>query len=121
MADEASAHRFMPVQIGTATVFVEEARAPVEIDQGDEIYPVALPSPKEAFEQAGELLQEVVRIFDKRIQALVKRPEEVCIEFSLGFTVTGRAHLIPVLLSAETSAQAAIKVSAKWGSATSPS
>lgn len=121
LADEGASRRLVAVQIGTATVFIEQARAPVELDLGDEIHPVTLPSPKEAFEQAGDLLQEIVRSFDARVKALATRPEEVSVEFSLGFAVKGRATLIPILLSGETSAQAAIKVSAKWNTATPPS
>ena len=118
VAEETPIRRLVPLQIGTATVFVELTPTPVEVDVGEEIHPVALPSPKEAFEQAGDLLQELVRIFDERVKALVKRPEEINIEFSLGFMVKGKATLIPVLLSGETAAQAAVKVSAKWSTAT---
>jgi Trypsin-co-occurring domain 1 len=117
VADDASGRHFVPLQIGAATVFVEQAPTPIDVDLSGEIHPVALPSPKEAMEQAANFLQELVGIFDKRIKALAKRPEEVSVELALGFEVKGKATLIPVLLSGETKAQAAIKVSAKWGAA----
>jgi hypothetical protein len=121
LADRRSVRRLVQVQIGNATVFVEQLGAPVEVDVGDEIHPVALPSPQEALERAGDLLQELVRIFDARIRALASRPKEVSVEFSLGFEVKGKATLIPILLSGETSTQAAIKVSAAWDIAASQS
>jgi hypothetical protein len=119
MPGEAAIRRLVPLQIGSATVFIEQDPAPVEVDVGDEIHPVALPSPKEAIEQAGAFLQELVGIFDKRIKKLAttSRPKEIGVEFSLGFEVKGKATLIPVLLSGESSAQAAIKVCATWGTA----
>lgn len=121
VADQRSERRLVAVQIGKATVFVEQAGAPADLDLGDEIHPVALPSAQEAFERAADFLQECVRIFDARIEALASRPKEVSVEFSIGFEVKGRATLIPILLSGETSTQAAIKVSATWGTATTPS
>ena len=119
VAGDVSSRHFVPLQIGTATVFVEQAPGSIDVDLSGEIHPVALPSPKEAIEQAANFLQELVGIFDKRIKALAKRPEEVSVELALGFQVKGKATLIPVLLSGETTAQAGIKVSAKWG-ATEP-
>ena len=123
MPSEAAPRRLVPLQIGTATVFVEQTGAPAEVDVGDAIHPVALPSPKQAIEQAGAFLQELVGIFDERIEKLATatRPREVGVEFSLGFEVTGKATIIPVLLSGESSAEAAIKVSATWGTATESS
>lgn len=116
--DQRPARRLVPVQIGTATVFIEQAGGPVELVAGDEVHPVALPGPQRAFEQAGDFLHECVGIFDARIRALASRPQEVSVEFSLGFEVKGKATLIPILLSGETSTQAAIKVSARWDTAT---
>lgn len=119
--EQRPARRLVPVQIGMATVFIEQAGGPVELGEGDEVHPVALPGPQKAFEQAGDFLQECVGIFDARIRALVTRPQEVSVEFSLGFEVKGKATLIPILLSGETSTQAAIKVTARWYTATAPS
>jgi hypothetical protein len=118
---ERTARRLVRVRIGKATVFVEASGEQVELDLGDEIHPVALPSPQMAFEQAGEFLQECVRIFDARVRALASRPNEVSVEFSLGFEVKGKATLIPILLSGEASTGAAIKVSAMWDTAVRPS
>jgi hypothetical protein len=119
MPGEVATRRLVPLQIGSATVFVEQDGAPVEVEVGDEIHPVALPSPKEAVEQAGAFLQELLGIFDERIKKLAasSRPREVGVEFSLGFEVKGKATLIPVLVSGESSAQAAIKVCARWDTA----
>jgi hypothetical protein len=115
-----SGRHFVPVQIGEATVFVERSSAPIRLDSGDDIHPVAPPTPQEALERAGNVLQEFIAVFDARIKALTRRPEEVSVEFSLGFEVKGKATLIPVLLSGETSTHAAIKVTAKWNTAMPP-
>lgn len=106
--------RFVPMKIGEATIFLEQMSVPATIED-DTVHPVALPSPKQAFEQAGDFLHECVRIFDARIGALARRPEEISIEFLLAFEVAGKATIIPVLLSGKASTQASIKVSAKWG------
>jgi hypothetical protein len=102
------------IEIGTAVVFIEQSDVPLELNLGDDIHPVSLPNPQSAFEHAGDFLRELVGIFDRRIHALASRPEEVSVDFSLGFEVSGKATLIPVLLSGKSTTQAAIKVSATW-------
>lgn len=109
------ARRLIPMQIGNATVYVEEVGAPLVIES-DDIRPVAPPTPGEAFEKAGEILHECVRVLGERVEALAAkaRPDVVTVEFSLSFEVKGKASLIPVFLTGETGLQTGLKVSAVW-------
>jgi Trypsin-co-occurring domain 1 len=77
---------------------------------------VALPSPKEAFENALEVIQECVGGIGKRLEALARelRPDEISVEFSLQFEGTGTAQIIPVLVTTQTKATGGIKVNAVW-------
>jgi hypothetical protein len=108
--------RFVPMRVGNASVFVEEVGEPALIEAGDQVRPVAPPSPQEAFENAGEILHECVRVLGERIEALAAkaRPQEITVEFSLSFEVKGQASLIPVFVTAASSAQTGLKVIAVW-------
>ena len=106
--------RLVPMQVGSATVYVEQVGAPPEVEATDAIYPVAL-TPEEAFNKASELIRECVRVVGERVEALAeKRPQEVSVEFSVTFAVKGKASLIPVFVTGETGAETGLKVKAIW-------
>jgi Trypsin-co-occurring domain 1 len=109
------AARLIPVQVGGATVFVEQLDdARVETD--DEIYPVGPPSPKEAFEKANEALRECIRVVGETLEGIGEQvqPQEVSLEFSLSFQAEGTAQIIPVLVTGKTGASTGLKVTATW-------
>jgi hypothetical protein len=114
--DAAQARRFVPLQVGSATVYVEQVSTPAEIEGTGDIYPVA-PSPQDAFQKAGEVLEECVRMMGERIEKLAEhaKPQQITVEFTLTFEATGRATLIPVLITAESKAGMGFKVTALWG------
>lgn len=114
-----SVRKLVPMQIGTATVYVEQVGEPPEIETDEDIYPVAPPGPREAFEQAGEILHECVRVVGERIEGLTEKakPGQVTVEFTLSFEAKGKAQLIPVFFTGETKAQTGLKVTAVWGDA----
>jgi len=103
------------VPVGSATVWIEQESDPAVVED-DRIRPVAAPSPEAAFETAGEILRECVRLVGDRIANLADktRPQEVTIEFSLTFEVKGKASIIPVFVTGESTAQTGLKVSAVW-------
>ena len=118
--------RLVPMKVGSATVYVEQVGPPAEAVADDTIYPVA-PSPREAFETAGEVLRECVRVVGEKMAAMGEAaqphavalakaalPEEVTVEFSLTFEASGRAALIPVFVTGESKAQTGLKVTAVW-------
>lgn len=115
--DSSGMPRLVPMRVGNATVFVEQVGEPAEIQADDAIYPVSLPSPEEAFEKAGQILQECVRVVGERVDELAEkaRPREITVEFSLSFAAAGKAQLIPVLFTGETKAVTGLKVTAVWG------
>lgn len=111
----AAERRMVPLKIGEATVYVEQLgpEAPVE---STEYVPVSTLDPAEAFDKASEAIRECVRIVGGRIDELKEgmKPQEVSVEFSLGFEASGKASWIPVLFQTEAKANAALKVTAVW-------
>jgi hypothetical protein len=104
------------MQVGNAVVYVEQFGELVAAESDDQIRAVAAPSPREAFETAGEILRECVRVIGERIEALgaKAKPDQMSIEFSLNFEVKGKAALIPVFVTGETGANTGLKVTAVW-------
>jgi len=106
--------RLVPMQVGKATVFVEDLGA-AEIVEDEGIRTVGAVEPTEAFERGGDALQECVRIVGEKVDGLAKtaKPREVTVEFSLSFEAKGK-FVIPVLMSAESGVSTGIKVTAVW-------
>jgi len=59
--------RFVPIRVGSATVYIKEVGEPALIEMDDQVRPVAPPSPQEVFESAGEILRECVRVIGERV------------------------------------------------------
>ena len=116
-AESVRTSRLVPMRVGNATVFVEQAGGPAEIQSDDAIYPVSPPTPEDAFDKAGQILQECVRVLGEKVEKLAEKagPRDITVEFSLSFEAGGRAQLIPVLLTGETKAVTGLKVTAVWG------
>jgi Trypsin-co-occurring domain 1 len=108
--------RVLPVQIGGATVFVEQIGEGPVTDYDEGLYPVGPPSPTEAFEKANEALKECVRVVGETLEKIGDRvkPQEVSLEFSLSFQAEGTARIIPVLVTGKTAASTGLKVTATW-------
>jgi len=106
----------VPMQIGSATVYLVQTPEESVTVEDDRIRPVAPPSPAQAFESAGEILRECVRVMGERFENLTDkaRPEELTVEFSLTFEAKGKASIVPVFVTGETSAQTGLKVTAVW-------
>jgi hypothetical protein len=116
-SESASTRQLVPMRVGSATVFVERVSERAEIQADDTIYPVSPPSPEEAFEKAGNILQECVRVVGERVEELAEKakPRDITVEFALSFEAAGKAQLIPVFLTGETKAITGLKVTAVWG------
>jgi hypothetical protein len=116
-AEAARTHELVPMRVGNATVFIERAGALAEIPSDDTIYPVSPPSHEEAFEKAGQILQECVRVVGEKVEELAgkAKPRDVTVEFALSFEAAGKAQIIPVFLTGETKAITGLKVTAVWG------
>jgi Trypsin-co-occurring domain 1 len=113
--EPASTRQFIPMQVGKATVYVEQVGQPAVVEADDRIRPVA-PSPKEAFENAVEVLQECIHVVGGKVEMLAEKakPQEITVEFTLTFGATGKMTLIPVLVTGETTASTGLKVTAVW-------
>jgi hypothetical protein len=111
----ATQRRLYPMKIGDATVYVEQTGPEPEVES-NEFYPVAAPDPAEAFQKASDAIRECVRIIGERVKhvAADAKPQEISVEFSLGFEAKGRASFIPILVQAEASATTAVAVKAVW-------
>jgi hypothetical protein len=116
LVDVTQTRRLVPLQIGSATVYVEQVGAAVVTELDDGVRPVAPFRPQEVFENAGEILRECVRVIGDRLETIAAktRPEEITVEFSLSFEVKGKASVIPVFVTGETGLQSGLKVTARW-------
>ncbi len=106
----------VPMQVGSATVYVVQREAGAIAAEDDAIRPVAPLSPSQVFESAGEILRECVRVVGESFENLAEtaRPQQVSVEFSLSFEVKGKASIVPVFVTGESSAQSGLKVTAVW-------
>jgi hypothetical protein len=114
--DAARTKIMVPIQIGSATVYVMQTPDASVLIEDDRIRPVAPLSPAEAFESAGKILRECVRVMGEHFENLADkaRPEQLTVEFSLTFEVKGKASIVPVFVTGETTAQTGLKVTAVW-------
>ena len=115
--ERALGHRtVVPMQVGSATVFVEQVGEPLEIQTDEQFYAVSALSTKDAFEGAIKILQECVQVVGERVKGLREpiKPKQVTVEFTLSFEATGQAQLIPILLTGATTAATGLNVTAVW-------
>jgi len=103
------------MQVGKATVYIEQIGEAVVIEADDRIRPVA-PSMKEVFENAIEVLQECVHVVSEKVETIAKktRPQEITVEFTLSFEATGKLTVVPILVTGETKGSTGLKVTAVW-------
>lgn len=108
--------RLVPIAIGDAVVFVQQVGPPPAVEVDERIYPVGAPSLSDAFDRAGDMLREVLRLVDERTKQLddATRPDHLTVEFSLSFEVSGKASVIPIFVTGETGLQTGLKVVAVW-------
>ncbi len=113
--DPSSRRRFVPMQVGNATIFIEKQPESVLIEDDGSIHGVSF-NAREAFSQASEFLSTCADSIGRRLEALAEqvKPQEVTVEFDINFEVEGQASLIPVLLTGKTSSKAGLKVKVVW-------
>jgi hypothetical protein len=115
VAEEIPARTLVPLQIGTATVYIEQVGTPAAVVAHEEIHVVAALDPRQAFQTASEFLHECIATVGERLAALGEHgPQEVSVEFSLSFEAAGKAQLIPIFVTGETKAATGLKVKAVW-------
>jgi hypothetical protein len=105
------------MQVGTATVYVEQIGEPAVVyDATGGIRPVAPPDLAEGFKRAAEAIQACVSTIGQRIEDLAEglKPEQVAVEFSLTFEAQGGIHLLPILVTAQSKIGTGLKVTATW-------
>ncbi len=109
--------RLIPLRVGDAVVFIEQVGESPDVMVDDQIYPVA-PVQQEAFEQAGQVIDECVRTIGARVKGLASevKPREVTVEFTISFEATTKAQIIPLLVTGGTKVNTGLKVTAVWGS-----
>ena len=114
-----SARRVVPLKIGDAVVYIEQAGVQPQIESSDAIRPVA-PTQQEAFEEASAIIDQCVSTIGHKIDSLAAavKPQKVTVEFSISFEATGKAQIIPLLVTGETKVNTGLKVTATWESST---
>jgi hypothetical protein len=108
--------RLVPLEVGSATVYIRQASPTIYVEADDRIYPVSLPSPKEAFDSAIGGVKAFVVAVGEQLDHLAARvqPQELSVEFTLAFEATGTARVIPVLVTTGTKGTAGLRVKAVW-------
>ena len=116
LSQPASPRRLVPMQIGSAIVYIEQVGESITVETDDRIRPVAPPNLQEAFEAAGGILHECVHVLGERIEALAEKakPQQITVEFSLSFEVSGKASIIPIFVTGQAGSQTGLKVTAVW-------
>jgi hypothetical protein len=115
--------KLVPLQVGAAFLYIEAFSNEFQLGANEAIYPASMPSTREGFENAISAAIECVRTIGEKVLKLGNdlRPQELSVEFSLQLENTGKATIIPVLISGETKASAGFKVTAKWTRASTES
>jgi Trypsin-co-occurring domain 1 len=109
--------RLVPMQIGSAIVYIEASVEELKVEEGGgDIYTVSPPSPTDAFNKAMDAIGETVRAMGDRFKQLEERihPDDLTVEFEFSFDAKGKASIIPVFVTGETSVHTGIKVTATW-------
>ena len=90
-------------KVSPAVVTSEETRAVAAIDENP-------------FEAASKVIRESVRVIGSHLHELREElmPEELTVELGFTFEAKGKATIVPVFLTGETSGGLAFKVTAKW-------
>jgi hypothetical protein len=114
-AGDGTARRLIPMQVGSAVVYVEAPEEEPTLEAVGGFEAVGL-DPTEAFARAGDALRECVKVVGDRLEQMGEaiKPAEVGIEFTITFDVEGKATIIPVLLTGKAKTAMGIKVSALW-------
>jgi hypothetical protein len=70
----------------------------------------------EAFERAGDSLREVLKLVEERRNQLDigEQPDDLTVEFSLSFEVSGKAAVVPIFVTAESGLNTGLKITAVW-------
>lgn len=110
-----AARRLVPMKVGSATVFIDQVGVVPSPLADDRIYAVGALDPTQAFERAGEALREILAWVEKRSHELGdRRPDDLTVEFSLGFEVSGQASIIPIFVSSSGKFDGNLKITAVW-------
>jgi hypothetical protein len=103
------------MRIGNAEVFIAPSETAVTIAPKATPHTVS-PSPEKSFDQAVTVIQECVRVVGGKIKEVGETltPEELTLEFTVTFEVSGKVTPIPILVTGETKVNTGLKVTAKW-------
>lgn len=105
----------VPMNVGSATVYVVRTGDASIVAGDDEIY-TAAPDPREVFDRAVDVIRECVVKIGEGVEALAEKamPRELTVEFSLTFEAKGKTAILPVFVTAEHGVGAGLKISAVW-------
>ncbi len=109
------APRLVVQQVGAATVYFRVGAGPLPVANEPEFRAVAAID-SNVFDEAARVVSESVKVMGERIRGVAKalQPSKLEVEISFGFEVKGKATIVPVLLTGESTASAGLKVTATW-------
>jgi hypothetical protein len=103
-------------QVGEATIYFRVSANTLVVANEPELRPVAGGIRSNVFDEAALVVGEGVKIIGQRIRDLPEtlQPSELELEISFGFEVKGKATIVPVLLTGESTSNVGLKVTATW-------
>lgn len=106
--DEFSETNLIPIKVGDATVYIRSTKT---ADVTEDVYAAGLPSPLDLLQTA----REFISTFGSYLASIQREhmPAELNVTFELGVEGSAQAR-IPVLISGESKASAALTLKAVW-------
>jgi hypothetical protein len=103
-------------EVGEATIYFRVSGETLEVANERELRPVAADVKSNVFDEAARVVGEGVKIIGHKVRDLTEtlQPSELEIELSFGFEVKGKATIVPVLLTGESTSNVGLKVTATW-------
>ncbi|HVR46057.1 MAG TPA: CU044_2847 family protein [Candidatus Binatia bacterium] len=100
-------------QIGSAIVYFRVSGQALPVTNESHIRAVTATN---VFDEAARVVNEGVRVIGLKVHDAAKtlRPCELELEISFGFELKGRATIVPVLLTGESTSTAGLKITATW-------
>jgi hypothetical protein len=103
-------------EVGEATIYFRVSGQTLQVANEPELRPVAAEVKSNVFDEAARVVGEGVKIIGQKVRTLTEtlQPTELEIELSFGFEVKGKATIVPVLLTGESTSTVGLKVTATW-------
>jgi hypothetical protein len=107
--------RLVAQRVGDTVAYFRVSGRPLKVEGESELRAVAKLDVN-AFDEAAHIVREGFKTISSNIASLKDelKPGEFEVELSFGFEAKGKAAIVPVLLTGESTATVGLKVTARW-------